>query len=185
MENLEESEQIEKEENLPPQPSPKRKYLLIGIITTLVVLIGGVGILLLQGMTTPSVSEGKTLIYGKAVALSDVQTIPDGPLTVGTIGAISEERFDSFVGEVRQADTAFLSQSIISSYVVASSSFDGRGAFQFELDPGFYILCYFSYFISPETKRLEACARTLTLKQEKNSQLRSRRCLEQLSQEGD
>ena len=52
MDNL---EQIEQKETLPPQPSPKKKYLLIGIITALVVLIGSAGILvLLMQKETPS-----------------------------------------------------------------------------------------------------------------------------------
>jgi len=44
MNNLEE---IEQEETLPPRPSPKRKYLLVGVITALAVLIGGAGIFVL------------------------------------------------------------------------------------------------------------------------------------------
>jgi len=47
MENFKETEQIGPEETLLPQPSPKKKYLLIGIITALVVLSGGAGVLVL------------------------------------------------------------------------------------------------------------------------------------------
>ena len=51
MENLEE---IEQKETLPPQSSPKKKYLLIGVITALVVLIGGTGIFVLTQKETLS-----------------------------------------------------------------------------------------------------------------------------------
>ena len=54
MDNFEESEQIEEEENLPLQPSSKRKYLLIGVITALTVLIGGGILLLLMQKEVPS-----------------------------------------------------------------------------------------------------------------------------------
>ncbi|MCH7604685.1 hypothetical protein IID24_01725 [Patescibacteria group bacterium] len=47
MENFEESEQIKQEETLPPQSSCKKKYLLIGAIAVLVVLVVGAGILML------------------------------------------------------------------------------------------------------------------------------------------
>jgi len=46
MENLEETEQIEPEQTLLPQPSSKKKYLLIGVIVILAVLVGG-GVFLL------------------------------------------------------------------------------------------------------------------------------------------
>jgi len=45
---MENPEQIEQEETLPSQPSSKRKYLLIGAIVTLAVLIVGAGILVLS-----------------------------------------------------------------------------------------------------------------------------------------
>ena len=44
---MENPDQLEQEENLPSQTSSKRKYLFIGVIATLVVLIGG-GILMLS-----------------------------------------------------------------------------------------------------------------------------------------
>jgi len=47
MENLEETEQIEQEETLPLQPSSRKKYLLVGITITLILLVGG-GIFLFQ-----------------------------------------------------------------------------------------------------------------------------------------
>jgi len=59
MENFKETEQIEQEETLPPQPSPKKKYLLIGVITAITVLVGGIGIfvLLIQKEASSQVSE--------------------------------------------------------------------------------------------------------------------------------
>jgi len=71
MENFEETEQIEQEETLLPQPSPKRKYLLIGAIATLVVLIGGAGIfMLLIQKEAPSQLE-----------ITEPETLPADPIT--------------------------------------------------------------------------------------------------------
>ena len=51
MENFEE---IEQEETLPLQPSPKKNYVLIGVITAFAVLIGGAGIFVLTQKEVPS-----------------------------------------------------------------------------------------------------------------------------------
>ena len=58
---MEDLEQIEQEEKLSPQPSLKRKYLLIGVIIALAILIGGAGILvlLMQKEAPSQVPEAK------------------------------------------------------------------------------------------------------------------------------
>ncbi|MBI2096119.1 MAG: hypothetical protein HYT43_00575 [Candidatus Taylorbacteria bacterium] len=140
------------------EKNKKMKITLLSLAALLLV----VGTILILREVSPSipVSEGKTRVSGKAIALSDVQTIPDRPLTVGIIGAIPEERFDAFVTEARGAGVASLDQNIIFSYVVNSSSFDAQGSFQFEVEPGLYVLCYFFPATSSEAMRLEACGKT-------------------------
>src|SRR3989344_284263 len=153
----------------------KSEIKLFLIVAVASVLIAVAGILLLrESSPTPSVSEGKALVYGKAVALSDVQSIPGGPLVEGIIGAIPEDHLTSFAKEARQPNTAHISQATIYSYFVNFSLLDEQGEFQFELDPGLYVLCYFSPTTPSEAMRLEACARAnlergerLTIKVEK------------------
>ena len=152
---------------------PEIKLFLIVAVASVFIAVAGI-LLLRESSPTPSVSEGKALVYGKAVALSDVQSIPGGPLVEGIIGAIPEDHLTSFAKEARQPNTALISQATIYSYFVNFSLLDEQGEFQFELDPGSYVLCYFSPTTPSEAMRLEACARAnlergerLTIKVEK------------------
>src|SRR3989344_1329970 len=152
---------------------PEIKLFLIVAVASVFVAVAGI-LLLRESSPTPSVSEGKALVYGKAVALSNVQSIPGGPLVEGIIGAIPEDHLTSFAKEARQPNTALISQATIYSYFVNFSLLDEQGEFQFELDPGSYVLCYFSPTTPSEAMRLEACARAnlergerLTIKVEK------------------
>ena len=66
MENLEEIKQIEQEETLLPQHSSKRKYLLIGIVATIAILVGGGVFLFLNTSQQQTGPSGQKTVFPQA-----------------------------------------------------------------------------------------------------------------------
>ena len=71
MENL---EQIEQEKTLPPQPSPKRKYLLIGVVAAITIVILFVGVSLLRNLDSEDIVYQQQLTQRTSQEICTVAT---------------------------------------------------------------------------------------------------------------
>ena len=131
MENL---EQIEQEEILPSQPSSKRKYLLIGVITAFVVLVG-VGILvLLTQKEAPS--QAPTLKTEPAVPQEQAQPSKTDESQEPSLSFVKPMgNISANTGEIISITlegTDVIEALLVGSGFAESKESDGTGSFTFQ-----------------------------------------------------
>ncbi len=89
-------------------------------------------------------------VSGRLIAVSDVASLPDAPLSAGLVFAVAAERFAALVREsttpVVDPDeiatiVLTLGAGSFASYAQASSVVGGGGRYELALAPGAYVLC--------------------------------------------
>lgn len=133
----------------------RTNWKYIAIIAIVAVLVGGILVWIPNQpqlpVEHPILSSGQAIITGQLITQSDVQTIPNSPVTKGSIVLIPSERFNSFLKE-KQISSNFneeqlwhlqmgISKEITSKYIVGNSPLNSKGKFTMIITQGKYVLC--------------------------------------------
>jgi hypothetical protein len=125
---------------------------LTGLIVIIVLTVATSGCNM-QNIATSENSQSPALsgIRGQLVYRSDVETMPDYPVTKGLILAIPESRFKMLLKETEvsywdgnDGNIGFMhfqiTRPLFESYVQASSALSNRGEYELPLQPGKFVL---------------------------------------------